>query len=116
MERVTIMGSAITSLTSPKRITVNSSEFRGRLKSFLRRIKGHTVVEITTARDNGERKCVNDGEYFDELLNRLQGAIDTAEITSDPKAYAKLLRAASTIDEDLRHDRLHSFEEAFTEE
>ena len=106
------MSASAMALTTPEKITVNRSEFREHMSTFLSKTIGYTVVVVTTPGD-GEEKCVVDNKYFEELLKKLRAAVETLEITSDPKLYRKLLKAAETLDEDLALEKLHSFEEAF---
>ena len=100
--------SASSSALAPEKISVSRSEFRQNLSTFLDKTAGNTVVVVKTGRGDVE-KYVVDNQYFEELLKRLKAALETLEITSDPKLYARILRAA----EHLQQDKLHSFEEAF---
>jgi hypothetical protein len=95
-------------------IQVNRSELRQNQSALLKKARGRTVV-VVTARSEDEEKCVVDRKYFEQILERLRTAIETLEITTDPKLFGQLLRAAETVDEDIRLGRLRSFEEAFGE-
>jgi hypothetical protein len=109
------MAGAPTVVRRPKKITVSRSEFRERMREFLGKTTGNTVVVVTTPGAQ-ENKLVVDAEYFDELVRDLQSAVETLEITSDPELYARLLKAPETLKEDFRAGRLHSLEEAFGED
>ncbi len=100
-------------LLKPERVETNRSELRQKQSDILAKAKGRTVVVVTT--HGREEKYVLDKEYFDEILNKLRAALETLEITVDTKLFRRLLKAAETIDEDIRLGKLHSFEEVFGE-
>jgi len=95
-------------------IEVNRSQLRQNQSALLKKAKGRTVV-VVTARSEDEEKCVVDRKYFELILQKLRTAIETLEITTDPKLFGQVLRAAETVDEDMRLGKLRSFEEAFGE-
>ncbi len=53
--------------------------------------------------------------YFEEILRRLRAAMETLEIATDAKLFNQILRAAETLDNDVRLGKLHSIEDAFAE-
>lgn len=102
-------------LTHPRRIAVKRSELRQNQRATLKRAKGRTVVVIT-GRDEEEEKLVVDKDYFEELIRELRAAGETLAITLDEKLFSQIVRAADTLDEDIRRGKLRSWEEAFGEE
>jgi hypothetical protein len=95
-------------------IEVNRSQLRQNQSALLKKARGRTVV-VVTARSEDEEKCVVDRKYFEQILERLRTAIETLEITTDPKLFGQILRAGETVNEDMRLGKLRSFEEAFGE-
>jgi hypothetical protein len=88
---------------------------RDHLRATLNKAKGSTVVAIA-ANDREDEKLLLDKNYFDELLTTFKSMMETLEITSDRKLFGQIVRAGSTLEEDTRLGKLHSFEEAFGEE
>ena len=105
------MAKAVPSL---KEIRVNRAELRQKQRETLKRAKGDTVV-IISAPDPEDERLLLDKAYFDGLTRRLNSLVETLEITTDRKLFSQILRAASTLEEDTRRGKLHSFEEAFGE-
>jgi hypothetical protein len=99
----------------PERVKVNRSQLRQNQSKIFRRAKGRTIIQVTGWNEEDE-KYVVDKRYFEDLLQKLRATVETLEITTDPKLFAQILRAADTIDQDARLGKLHSFEEAFGEE
>jgi hypothetical protein len=103
---------AVLSRLEPKTTEVNRSELRQDQSAILKKaVREHVIVVRASSRD--EEKYIVDKQYFDELLANLRSAIETLEITTDARLFSNLLKAADTIDEDLRLGKLHTFEEAF---
>jgi hypothetical protein len=102
-------------LTHPKKIRVNRTDLRKNQRETLKRAKGSTVVVIS-ASDREDEKLLLDKSYFDELVQKLSSLVETLDITTDRKLFPQILRAASTLEDDTRRGRLHSFEEAFGED
>jgi hypothetical protein len=96
-------------------IRVNRTYLRDHLRATLNKAKGSTVVAIA-ANDREDEKLLLDKNYFDELLTTFKSMMETLEITSDRKLFGQIVRAGSTLEEDTRLGKLHSFEEAFGEE
>jgi len=103
---------ARSALTNPDRIRVNRTQLRDNLRRTLQQARGSTVVAISS-HDHKDEKLLLDKRYFDELVQTLNSLIETLEITTDRKLFGQIMRAASTLEEDTRLGRLHSFEEAF---
>ena len=103
------------SITNPKQVRVNRTDFRQNQRDFLEKAKGRTVVVIS-AEEQGEEKFVLDKNYFDEIMYRLKASVETLEIAMDESLLRKVLKAAETLDSDIRHGRLHSMDEVFGED
>ena len=100
---------------SPEFIQVNRSELRQNQSSLLKKAKGRTVLVIAAPQE-GEEKFVLDRAYFEDLSAKLRAVTETLAIAADQKLFSQILRAAKTLDSDVRKNRLHSFEEAFGDE
>ncbi len=98
-------------LLKPQKVKTSRSELRQRQSFILGRAKGRTVVVVRTR--GREEKYVLDKAYFEEIMEKLRAALETLEITADTRLFGQLLKAAETIDEDIRRGKLHSLEEAF---
>ncbi len=96
----------------PKTIEVNRSKLRQDQSSVLRRAIRERVVVVSATTDDSEKYIV-DKSYFEEVFQQWRSAVETLEIAADTRLFDNLLRAADTIDEDLRKGNLHAFEEAF---
>jgi len=96
----------------PRPIEVNRSELRQDQSAVLKKAVGKRVVVVSGTTDDADKYIV-DKRYFEELLRQWQSAIETLEIAADVRLFNNLLRAADTIDRDLRQGKLHPFEEAF---
>jgi hypothetical protein len=93
-------------------IRVNRTYLRDHLRATLNKAKGATVVAIS-ANDTEDEKLLLDKSYFDELVKNFKSMMETLEITTDRKLFEQIVRATSTLEEDTRLGKLHSFEEAF---
>ncbi len=102
-------------LTRPNQVTVKRSALRQNQRATLKRAKGTTVVVIS-ANDKEDEKLLLDRKYFDDLVQRLRSVMETLEIATDRKLFARILNAAESLEQDTRRGKLHSFEEAFGEE
>jgi hypothetical protein len=103
---------ASTRSSRPETIKVNRSQLRQHQSQLLRRAQGRRILHVTGWSEEDE-KYVVDKRYFDDLRRQLRATLETLEITADPKLFAQILRAADTVDDDVRLGRLHSFTEAF---
>jgi hypothetical protein len=106
---------ATVNLALPEKVKVNRSQLRQSQSRILRQAKGRTIVEVPGWTEE-DGKYVVDKRYFDDLLRKLRAAVETLEITADPKLFAQILRSARTIDQDAHAGKLHSFGEAFGDE
>jgi hypothetical protein len=102
-------------LAHPKKIRVNRTALRQKQRETLKQAKGSTVVLIS-ASDPKDEKLLIDKSYFDELVQKLGSLVETLDITTDRKLFPQILRAASTLEDDTRRGRLHSFKEVFGED
>ena len=98
----------------PRTRKVNRSDLRQEQSTVLSMAKGKTVV-VVAARGKADEKFILDKQYFEELVSSLRSAIETLEITADRKLYARLLKAAESLEEDTRQGKLNSFEDVFAE-
>ena len=103
------------SLTDFRTVRVKRTALRQNQRQTLKRAKGSTVVVITS-NDEEDEKLLLDKAYFDKLVGNLASLAETLEITADQKLFSQILRAASTLEQDTRRGKLHTFEEAFGEE
>ena len=93
---------------------VSATEFRDHVKDYLKKAKGNSVVLVENRRR--EPKYIVDKEWFDDLMRDVQSTMATLEILADRKLTERLLALSTTIDEDLRADRLYTMEEVFGKE
>ena len=100
---------------NPKTVRVNRTQFRDNLRAMLEQAQDCTVVEIS-ANDVNDEKLLLDKRYFDSLVSRLNSLVETLEITTDRELFGQIMRAASTLGDDMTGGKLHSFDEAFSEE
>jgi hypothetical protein len=105
----------VLALTHPKTVRINRTDFRDNLRARLDQAQDRTVVEISSPNNEDERVLL-DKKYFYELVNQLNSLVETLEITTDRKLFGQIVRAASTLEQDVRLGKLHSFDEAFGEE
>jgi PHD/YefM family antitoxin component YafN of YafNO toxin-antitoxin module len=88
-----------------------ATEFRKRLRQYLRAAKGGRVVLVENRRQ-GSRYLV-EKEWLDGLLRERESILATLEVLSDPDLTRRLLELAPALDKRSRPARLHSMEEAF---
>ena len=105
----------MSNLTHPHKVPVNRSDLRQKQRETLDRAKNNTVVVIAATNQEDE-KLILDKKYFDELVPRLRSLAETLEITMDRNLFARIMETASTLEENTRLGKLHTFEEAFGEE
>ncbi len=98
-------------LAGLEKVKVSRSQLRQNQSRIFRQAKGHKIVEVTSWAEE-DQKYVVDKRYFDDLFRKLRATVETLEITSDPRLFAQILRAAETVDDDVRAGKLHSLEEA----
>jgi hypothetical protein len=102
----------IRTLMQPRTVRVKRSDLRQKQRETLCQAKKNTVVVIS-ANDPEDEKLLIDKKYFDDLVRRMRSLVETLEIAADRKLFDQILKAAPTLREDARLDKLHSFEEAF---
>jgi hypothetical protein len=114
---VDVHGGDVTTRTlkRPRTVRVNRSDLRQKQRKTLRQARQNTVVLIS-ANDPEDEKLLVDKQYFDDLVQRMHSLVETLEIVADQKLFAQILQAASSLREDARLGKLHSFEEAFGSE
>ncbi len=71
---------------------------------------------VIAATDQEEEKLILDKKYFEELVLKLDSLAETLEIIMDRDLFGRIMQTASTLEEDTRLGKLHSFKEAFGEE
>jgi hypothetical protein len=101
-------------LMRPRSVRVNRSDLRQKQRETLNQAKQNTVVVIS-ARDPEDEKPLVDKKYFAELVRRMHSLAETIEIMADQKLFAKILGAASTLRQDAKRGKLHSFEKVLNE-
>ena len=104
---------ALKDILPDKAIEVNRSELRADQSNILDKAEGEHIVVVKAPRASGGEKYIVDSEYFDAMVGRLRSAIETIEIMMDPRLFENIMKSMSTLDEDMRLGRLHSFEDAF---
>jgi hypothetical protein len=95
-------------------LKVQRSELRQNQSRVLRQASGRNIVQVT-GRGGEDEKYVVDKAYFDALLEQFKSIVETLQIVADQALFQRILKGAATVDEDLRHGRLHSLDEAFGE-
>jgi hypothetical protein len=99
-----------------ERVRVSRTEFRNNQRDFLDKAKGRTVVVITSSEKEEGEKLVIDKQYFDDIMQKLKAYFETLEVAKDTKLLNKITAAAQSLDDDLRHGRLHSMDNVFSED
>jgi hypothetical protein len=99
-------------LAPSRLVSVKRSEFRKNQRKYLSQARDRIVVEILAYGAEGQKYIV-DKRYFLELQEKLKSLVETLQIMTDTKLFSQILRASTTVDEDIRLGKLHSFEEAF---
>jgi hypothetical protein len=94
---------------------VNRTDLRGNQAKYLGEARGTNVLEVVD-RDDPDRKIIIDKRYFDELRTKLRAAIETLEITRNPKLFRQLLEASVTLEKELKRGKLRSLEVALGKE
>ena len=107
---------SVASLLQPERVAVRRTELRQNQSAILRKARGRQVVVIRGSGDESEDKYVLAKGYFDDLLHQVESLVETLEITADRQLFDQILRAADSVDEDLRLGRLAGIDEAFADD
>jgi PHD/YefM family antitoxin component YafN of YafNO toxin-antitoxin module len=85
-----------------KKVTV--TDFRDRLKDYLKAARANRVVLVENQRQPA--KYVVDKEFLDSLVKERESIIATLEILADRDLTDRLLRLSKTIDDDVVAERL----------
>lgn len=85
-----------------KRVT--ASDFREKLKEYLKEARANRVVLVENRRQRP--KYLVDKEFLDSLVNERESILATLEILADRELTDRLLKLSKTIDDDVRAGRL----------
>ena len=85
-----------------KRVT--ASDFREKLKEYLKEARANKVVLVENRRQRP--KYLVDKEFLDSLVNERESILATLEILADRELTDRLLELSKTIDRDVRAGRL----------
>jgi K+-sensing histidine kinase KdpD len=85
-----------------KRVT--ASDFREKLKEYLKEARANRVVLVENRRQRP--KYLVDKEFLDSLVNERESVLATLEILADREFTDRLLKLSKTINADVRAGRL----------
>ena len=85
-----------------KKVTV--TDFRDRLKDYLKAARANKVVLVENRRQPA--KYLVDKEFLDSLVEERESILATLEVLADRDLTDRLLRLSKTIDEDVAAGRL----------
>jgi prevent-host-death family protein len=83
---------------------VSATDFRERLKDYLKAARANTVVLVENRRQPS--KYLVDKEFLDSLVKERESILATLEILADRDLTDRLLKLSKTIDDDVRAGRL----------
>jgi len=83
---------------------VTASDFRGKLKNYLRAARANRVVLVENRRQPA--KYLVDKEFLDSLVQERESILATLEILADRNLSDRLLRLSKTLDADVAAGRL----------
>jgi len=83
---------------------VTASDFRDKLKDYLRAARANRVVLVENRRQPA--KYLVDKEFLDSLVQERQSILATLEILADRNLSDRLLRLSKTLDADVAAGRL----------
>ena len=83
---------------------VTASDFRDRLKDYLKAARANRVVLVENRRQPA--KYLVDKEYLDSLVKERESILATLEILADRDLTDRLLHLSKTIDDDVAAGRL----------
>jgi prevent-host-death family protein len=92
-----------------KKVTV--TDFRDRLKDYLKAARANRVVLVENRRQPA--KYLVDKEFLDSLVSERESILATMEILTDRNLTDRLLRLSKTIDEDVAAGRLLTTADVF---
>jgi PHD/YefM family antitoxin component YafN of YafNO toxin-antitoxin module len=93
--------------------TVTATDFRERLKYYLKAARANRVVLVENRRQPS--KYLVDKEFLDSLVRERESILATLEILADRNLTDRLLRVSNTIDDDVLAGRLLSTADVFGE-
>ena len=103
----------VTLAKRPKMTKVDRAELRRDQAAILKKAAGKNVI-VVRGRTEDEEKYIVDKRYFEDLLQQLRSTTETLAITADVRLFGNLLKAAETIEGDLRHGKPHSLSTPLT--
>jgi len=83
---------------------VTASDFRNKLKNYLRAARANRVVLVENRRQPA--KYLVDKEFLDSLVQERESILATLEILADRNLSDRLLRLSKTLDADVAAGRL----------
>jgi len=83
---------------------VTASDFRDKLKNYLRAARANRVVLVENRRQRA--KYLVDKEFLDSLVRERESILATLEILADRDLTDRLLRLSKTLDADVAAGRL----------
>jgi prevent-host-death family protein len=83
---------------------VTASDFRDKLKDYLRAARANRVVLVENRRQPA--KYLVDKEFLDSLVQERESILATLEILADRNLSDRLLRLSKTLDADVAAGRL----------
>jgi len=92
---------------------VTASDFRQRLKDYLKAARANTVILVENRRQPA--KYLVDKEFLDSLVKERDSILATLEILADRELTDLLLKLSKTIDDDVRAGRLLKTADVFGE-
>jgi prevent-host-death family protein len=92
---------------------VTASDFRGKLKDYLKAARANTVILVENRRQPA--KYLVDKEFLDSLVKERDSILATLEILTDRELTDRLLKLSKTVDDDVRAGRLLKTADVFGE-
>jgi prevent-host-death family protein len=92
---------------------VTASDFRERLKDYLKAARANTVILVENRRQPA--KYLVDKEFLDSLVKERDSILATLEILTDRELTDRLLKLSKTVDDDVRAGRLLKTADVFGE-
>jgi prevent-host-death family protein len=92
---------------------VTASDFRERLKDYLKAARANTVILVENRRQPA--KYLVDKEFLDSLVKERDSILATLEILADRELTDRLLKLSKTVDDDVRAGRLLKTADVFGE-
>jgi prevent-host-death family protein len=92
---------------------VTASDFREKLKDYLKAARANTVILVENRRQPA--KYLVDKEFLDSLVKERDSILATLEILADRELTDRLLKLSKTVDDDVRAGRLLKTADVFGE-